>query len=52
MKHISSVILFIMMPLLIAGCESNENKSLDEEIQNNTDQLPENFLQNIQTNQK
>ena len=46
MKHISSVILFIMMPLLIAGCESNENKSLDEEIQNNTDQLPENFLQN------
>lgn len=49
MKHISSVILLLIMYLVVAGCESKENNSFYEEKQSNTDQLPENFLQNQNT---
>lgn len=49
MKHVSSVILLLLMYLVIAGCESKENNSLNEEIKKNTDQLPKNNLQNQNT---
>ena len=49
MKHNSPVILLLIMYLVMAGCQSKENKSPNEEIQKNTDQKTKNNLQNQNT---
>ena len=46
MKYISSILMLFIMCLINAGCESKENNSPNEEIQNSTDQQPKNNLQN------
>jgi len=49
MKYISSILMLFIMCLINAGCESKENNSPNEEIQNSTDQQPKNNLQNQNT---
>ena len=49
MKKISSIILLIMIYLVAAGCESKENNSLDQEMQNRKGQVPKTNLENQNT---
>ena len=49
MKSISSVILLLMMYLIIPGCESEKENSLDQEIRNRSGKVPKTNLQNQNT---
>ena len=49
MKNLSSVILLIIMFLVIAGCESEKDNSLDQEMRNRKGQVPKTNLQNQNT---
>jgi hypothetical protein len=49
MKNLSSIILVIMMHLVIVGCESEKDSSLDQEMQNKKGQVPKSNLQNQNT---
>ncbi len=49
MKNLSSIILFLMTYVVGTGCNTNNDSSLDEEVQNRKDQIPKSNLQNQNT---
>ena len=49
MKNLSSIILLLITFLLVVGCESNQDSSLDQEIQDRTGKVPNTDLQNQNT---
>ena len=49
MKDISSIILLLMIYLILVGCETKQDNSIDEGRDNNNERLPNEFLQNHNT---